>query len=71
MTCWGQTIVGAWPVLRLAETQVCFIGLPLWFRASVIAVLACGSLGVARRGSSCPDCHSSHLHRWVEARALV
>jgi tetratricopeptide (TPR) repeat protein len=40
----GSYVVGAWLVLQLAETLASLIGLPLWFGASVIALLAFGFL---------------------------
>jgi uncharacterized membrane protein YhdT len=43
-------IVGAWLVLQIAETLASLIGLPLWFGASVIALLAFGLVLVLTTG---------------------
>ncbi|HSG81526.1 MAG TPA: hypothetical protein VLC48_04695, partial [Gemmatimonadota bacterium] len=43
-------IVGAWLVLQIAETLASLIGLPLWFGAGVIALLAFGLVLVLTTG---------------------
>jgi len=43
-------VVGAWLVLQIAETLASLIGLPLWFGAGVIALLAFGLVLVLTTG---------------------
>jgi TolB-like protein len=46
----ASCIVGAWLVLQIAETLASLIGLPLWFGAGVIALLAFGLVLVLTTG---------------------